>query len=257
MDKREIAHILFQADRQVEEIERFTKKYPQFGVEEGYEIQEILLEHHLKKGSHLVGWKMGMTSLAKMRQMNLKDPIHGFLTDEMQVSDKGVMSVKKRIHPKVEPEIAFLLKQDVHKALSAPEAFSVISCIAPALEVIDSRFKDFDFKLPDVVADNCSSSGFVVGGGRTRFPSQRLKNLGIVLEINGKAVQFGSSAAILGDPISSLIELSKIKEREGKVLRAGEVILAGGATAAVTFQAGDHVRALVEGLGSVEFFAKA
>ena len=123
--------------------------------------------------------------------------------------------------------------------------------MAPALEIIDSRFENFKFSLPDVVADNASSSGYVVGPWTEPF--SEMYNLGIVMTINGKQVQCGSSAAILGDPLESLVNAVRLSSAAGEPLRAGWIVMAGAATAAEFLKAGDRVEAEVQELGSVGF----
>ena len=123
--------------------------------------------------------------------------------------------------------------------------------MAPALEIIDSRYRDFRFTLPDVIADNSSSSGFLVGAWAK--PSSDVANLGIVMEVDGRPVQIGSSAAILGNPIRSLIAAARLIGRAGERLEPGDIVLAGGATAAHPLTPGQRVRTTFQALGVVAF----
>lgn len=250
-----IAKALFTSEREVKALPRFTAANPAFSLAQGYEVQKQLLQLHQRAGARVVGRKMGMTSRAKMLQMNIDAPIHGFLTDRMHLADGGLLSLAGRIHAKVEPEIAFVTGRELAGSPSLTEALSAVRGVAAALEIIDSRYENYDFQLPDVVADNCSSSGFVLGQKLLRPGEVKdLGNLGIVLELNGRPVQFGSSAAILGHPARSLVDLVKLLHTQGESLPAGSVVLAGGATAAVALSPGDQVRAVYQELGSVEFF---
>ncbi len=253
MNLQEATNLLDKAYLEAHELPRFTLKDPAFTIPQGYQVQELLLARHLSRGAKLLGRKMGMTSKAKMIQMNISAPIHGFLTDEMQVSPGGDVSLEKRIHAKAEPEMAFITKTELKGEPSLEETREAIAEVCAAIEIIDSRYKDYDFQLPDVVADNCSSSGFVLGTVRKKLADIDYKNLGIIFSVNGKPVHFGSTAAILGDPVLSLQELVKLLHVEGKTLPAGSIVLAGGATAAVGLAAGDKVRAEMQDLGSVEF----
>lgn len=248
------AKALYAAEENAKPLPRFTAKESSFSLGAGYEVQQELLKLHLKGGARIVGRKMGMTSRAKMQQMGIDAPIHGFLTDRMHVAEGGLLSLQGRIHAKVEPEIAFVMAKDLGGDPSLVEALSAVRGVLGALEIIDSRFIDYDFQLPDVVADNCSSSGFVCGQKMVK-PADLvdLGNLGILLELNGRPVQFGSSAAILGHPGRSLVELVKLLHEQGEILPAGSIVLAGGATAAVALSAGDHVRAVYQELGTMEF----
>ncbi len=253
MNAKEMAQKLWEADRKCRALPRFSKS-ENFDLATGYQAQKLLADHHRQSGARVIGRKMGMTSRAKMQQMKIDAPIHGFLTDQMQISDGGILSLDKRIQAKVEPEIAFITGRELSGNPSVAEALDGVKWVLGALEIIDSRYENYDFQLPDVVADNCSSAGFVLGGKKLPLGAVKdLENLGILLEINGKPAQFGSSAAILGHPGRSLAELVGLLHAEGESLPAGSVVLAGGATAAVTLTAGDFVRGKFDQLGDVEF----
>lgn len=251
-----IAQEIDQAELKAKDLLRFTAKFPKFTLEEGYRVQEMVLKNHLKRGAKLVGRKMGMTSKPKMIQMGITAPIHGFLTDRMQIPDGGELSLAGRIHPKIEPEIAFITSKELKGNPSLAEALAAVGAVTCALEIIDSRYKNFEFQLPDVVADNCSSSAFVLGSKLVLPAGLNLENLGMVMQVNGKSVAFGSSAAILGNPARSLVELVRILAKEKKALPAGSIVLAGGATMAVPLSQGDLVKLEVEALGSAEIKVK-
>ncbi len=224
-------------------------------VEQGYEIQAAAFELRLARGERQVGVKMGFTSRSKMVQMGISDMIWGRLSNGMLVEDGGEIDLANYVHPRVEPEIAFLLGAPLDGPVSAVEALAAVEAVAPAIEIIDSRYRNFKFSLSDVVADNCSSSGFVVGPWRN--PDADLSNLGMVLELNGRPVQIGSSGAILGHPVRSLTAASRLSSAAGQRLEAGWIIMAGGATAAEALKTGVYVRNEVQELGSVAFTVTA
>jgi 2-oxo-3-hexenedioate decarboxylase len=217
-------------------------------VAEGYQVQAASFARRLARGERQVGVKMGFTSRAKMVQMGIDDMIWGRLSDAMLVEDGGVISFADYVHPRVEPEIAFLLRRPLSGAVTGAEALAAVDAVAPAMEIIDSRYRNFKFSLADVVADNCSSSGFVVGAWHK--PSPDLANLGMVMEFNGRPVQIGSSGAILGHPVRSLVAAARLSE---ETLEAGWIIMAGGATAAEALAPGIYARNSVQVLGSVAF----
>ncbi len=222
-----------------------------FDVDTAYRIQAAGVAQRLDRGEKRSGAKMGLTSRAKAAQMGVDDVIYGRLTDAMLVEDGGKTALEAFIHPRVEPEIAFLLKAPLSGNVSPAQAYSAVEAIAPALEIIDSRYTNFMFSLDDVVADNCSAAGYVVG------PWCRadidVANLGMILEFNGRPVQIGSSAAILGHPMRSLAAAARLALASGEQLEAGWIVLAGGATAAEGLGAGTAVRLCVEKLGQVGF----
>lgn len=235
-----------------QEIARITLELPTLDLPQAYEIQEKGMEYRYARGEKWVGFKVGLTSKAKREQMNLHLPIYGELTDRMQISDGGQLSLKEWIHPKVEPEVAFVIGKEISGPLSFEDAFQACSGVCAALEILDSRFKDFKyFSLPDVVADNSSSALFVLSSQITPFRPEEIANSKMILSVNGTAVQEGVTAAISEHPIWSLVELSKLLSERGRKIPAGSIVLAGAATQAVQLQAGMKVSLSVEGLGSV------
>jgi 2-oxo-3-hexenedioate decarboxylase len=133
--------------------------------------------------------------------MGIDEMIWGRLTDAMLIEDGGSIVFERYVHPRVEPEVAFLLHTPLAASVTPPAALAAVAAVAPALEIIDSRYRDFRFSLTDVVADNSSSSSFVIGPWAS--PTTDISNLGMILSIDGVARQIGSSAAILGHPIRS------------------------------------------------------
>ncbi len=154
----------------------------QFSMADAYEIQKRAIALRVARGNKRVGMKMGFTSRAKMIQMGLFDMIWGRLTADMVLEDGAPMPFKKFVHPRVEPEIAFLLKKPLIGNVTPIQALAAVEAIAPAMEVIDSRYANFKFALNDVVADNASSSGFVTGPWHE--PDIDFSNLGLVMIFN-------------------------------------------------------------------------
>lgn len=224
-------------------------------VDAAYAVQAELVRRRLERGERLVGLKMGLTSKAKMAQVGVDEVIWGRLTDAMRIPDGGTLSVGDFIHPRVEPEVAFLLDRQPDPGEPVAGFATAVRAVAPAIELIDSRYADFTFSLPDVIADNTSAGAFVVGPW-CPVPNG-LDNLGVLLEIDGRVVQVGSTAAILGDPRRAFDEGVRLAGQHGVRLRTGWVFLAGAATAAVALRPGTHVRAVVEKLGAASLRAAA
>ncbi|WP_329286734.1 2-keto-4-pentenoate hydratase [Streptomyces sp. NBC_00691] len=210
---------------------------------EAYAVQEALVARRLARGERLTGFKLGFTSVAKMRQMGVSDLIHGRLTDRMVIPDGGRLDLSGLIHPRVEPEVAFLLGDTLRPG---GDPMAAVAGVATALEVIDSRYHGFRFSLPEVIADNTSAAGYAVGPWNAPVD---LDDLGVLLELDGRLAETGSTAAILGSPLRALAAAARL----AGALEPGTVILAGAATAAVPLPPGTHVRATVAGLGTVGF----
>jgi 2-oxo-3-hexenedioate decarboxylase len=243
--------------QRVDDAARYSKPIAQFGEEEkqtvadAYEIQRASIAQRLARGERRTGVKMGFTSRAKMVQMGVHDMIWGRLTDAMAEEDGGQVSLGRFVHPRVEPELAFLLGKALPAGASLAQALDAVIAIAPALEIIDSRFEAFRFSLEDVVADNASSSGYVIGPWQD--PRQDFSNLGLVMSINGMPRQVGSTAGILGNPLRSLVAAARLSAEAGEPLQEGWLVMAGGGTAAEALSPGQHVALEMQGLGRVEF----
>ena len=223
----------------------------QMPLEQAYAIQAQSIQRRIERGERRVGVKMGFTSRAKMLQMGLSDVIWGRLTSGMQIEEGTSIDFSRFVHPRVEPEIAFILKHPLEGHVTGPQALAAVEAIAPALEIIDSRYKDFKFSLPEVIADNASSSGFVIGPWCK--PDIDFSNLGMTLNLDGQVTQVGSTAALLGHPLRSLVAAARLSAQAGEPLQAGWVVMAGGATPAEWIARGQHVSVDMEKLGRASF----
>lgn len=224
-------------------------------LQDAYAVQLASIQRRLDRGETRIGIKMGFTSRAKMVQMGVSDLIWGRLTSGMLVEDGGSIRLEDYVHPRVEPEIAFLIRKPLAGNVTIPQALAAVEAVAPALEIIDSRYQDFKFSLTDVVADNSSSSGFVVGPWSR--PDIDLSNLGLVMAFNGRPQAFGSSAAILGHPLRSLVAAARVVAEAGETLSPGDLVLAGGATAASALVAASFVSLEMQTLGRCGFHVEA
>lgn len=250
MDTARLAEIMDEAAANGRSIPRLTDAVA-LDVDAAYTVQRTVIERRRARGESLVGVKMGFTSRAKMAQMGIDDVIWGLLTDGMLIEEGGSYDTSGLIHPRIEPEIAFLLGRPLSGRVTAAEAARTVAGVAVAYEVLDSRFADFKFTLPDVIADNASAAAFGVGTWHEP-DSVDLSNVGLVLEIDGRPVETGSSAAILGHPLRALTAAARLAAEAGIELEPGWVVLAGAATAAVPLPPGAHVRVVSAGLGRAE-----
>ncbi|MEK6348315.1 MAG: fumarylacetoacetate hydrolase family protein [Burkholderia sp.] len=249
----EYAALLDDAALKAQDVSQFDPE-GKLSLDEAYEIQAASIQRRVARGERRVGVKMGFTSRAKMIQMGLSDVIWGRLTAGMLIEEGGSVDFSRFVHPRVEPEIAFVLKHSLEGDVTGPQALAAVEAVAPALEIIDSRYKDFKFTLPEVIADNASSSGFVIGAWRD--PKTDFSNLGMTLNIDGRVVQVGSTAALLGHPLRSLVAAARLSAAAGEPLQAGWIVMAGGATPAEWIKPGQYVSVDMEQLGSAGFHVK-
>jgi len=249
---QELARLLDQARLEARSVPPLTKTHPELPLPDAYAIQAEGIRLRTAQGEQVVGLKMGLTSEAKRKQMNLDSPVYGVLTNRMQVPADGVFQLAGTIHPKIEPEIAFVTSRELRGRITREQALEACGSVMAAMEILDSRYIDFKyFSLPDVVADNSSSSMFVLGTTERPPGELDLTKLRMSMEVNGKEVQSALSSAISGDPLLSVVQLCELLDARGEALPAGSIVLAGAATAAHMMQPGDQVRLTVEGLGSV------
>lgn len=248
-----IAYLIDNAAKTATAVQQISAVH-QFDLNDAYAIQKLSIDQRLKRGEKLTGYKLGFTSRAKMEQMGVHEVIFGILTDGMHLENGASMDLNKFVHPRAEPEIAFRVSKAIDTVLTHENVMEYIDGVAAAIEVIDSRYAKFKFSLEDVVADNCSSSAYVIGAWHS--PDTVVNHLDISLNINGEARKVGNSSAILGNPLDSMIEISKMSLKYEQPIQAGMTILAGAATAAEYLKSGDKIEAVFQTLGTVRLNVK-
>jgi 2-oxo-3-hexenedioate decarboxylase len=232
---------------QREAIPQHTDTFP-MDLEEAYEVQSAQRADF----GDLVGWKLGVTSRAKQQQVGVDAPIYGFLASDHVLDVGEPLDTTQHISPRCEPEVVFVMGRDLVGAhVTATEVLAATAGVAAGIEVLDSRYTDYRFTMPDVVADNASAGRYVVGAP-VPLAGIDLRLVGVVLEHNGDVVATASGAASLGHPASAVAWLVRSLAASGEGLRAGDAILSGGLTAAVPVAAGDVVVVTIDRIGSVE-----
>jgi 2-oxo-3-hexenedioate decarboxylase len=247
----ELADRLSTAQSTATDIFKLTNDHPSMSVADGYAVQDELLRRWQGAGRRLSGYKAGLTSKAKMDQMGVNVPAFGVLMGDTCVLDGGAVDTGALIHPKVEAEIAFVTAVELAGTVTIDQVLAATDFVMPAIEVLDSRFENFKFDLPSVIADNTSAAHYVVGGAPRRPNGLDLRLLGVVMERNGVLVGAAAGAAVLGHPAASVAALVQWLAGSGKALPAGSVVMTGGLTEAITVSAGDHVAVRVQHLGTV------
>ncbi|MGB0664358.1 MAG: 2-oxo-3-hexenedioate decarboxylase [Pontibacterium sp.] len=247
-----LAEHLEKAELEAFEVTKVTDDYPEMTYEDAFDVQWEIRRRKEARGTKIVGMKMGLTSWAKMAQMGVEKPCYGFLADYFAVPDGGEIKHDELIHPKIEAELAFV----TNKPLKGPgvhiaDVLRATDFVMPAVEVIDSRYKDFKFDLKSVIADNSSSTRFISGGTMAKPQDLDLKSLGVVMEINGEVVQTGAGAAVLGHPAASVAMLANMLGERGEEIPAGTFIMIGAITAAVQVNKGDNFCVKYQDLGTV------
>lgn len=246
------ATVLLAAERDRADRGPITDEWPALDLDTAYEVQRALVRRRTEDGETIVGVKLGLTSRAKQRRMNIDSPLTAWLTDRMTLPVGAPLDVAALIHPRVEPEIVFVLGQRLAgPGVTAAGAMAAVSHVHAGLEVIDSRYTDFRFTLPDVVADNASSARFVVGGTACRPEDLALEQEGCLLTVDGAVVDTATGAAVQGHPGEALALAANTLAGRGIVLEPGWLVLTGGLTDAVAVRPGTCVAAEFTHLGEV------
>jgi len=248
VDVAEIAARLTKAKSDRVAIEPISAELADFDLTAAYAVQRQLRG----EAGPLAGWKLGVTSRAKQAQVGVREPVRGFLAAESALDLGALLTAADHIQPRAEPEIVFIMGADLAgPAVTSSDVLAATQSVAVGIEILDSRYRDYKFTMADVVADNTSASRFAVGPA---IPAAGLdlRVLGVLLEHNGQVIATAAGAAALGHPASAVAWLVRSLAAENEGLRAGDIVLSGGLTAAVPLAAGDVVTATADRLGSVE-----
>lgn len=228
-----------------------VETFPDLALHEAYPIQRMNIEARLTAGATIAGYKIGLTSPAIQAQMGVDTPDFGHLLDDMFYPD-GLVAVARFLQPRVEPEIAVVLRHPLAgPGVTARDSAEAIDYLLPALEIIDSRIRDWKISLTDTIADNASSGGVVLGTQPVPYTGQDLTVLACTLTVDGSVAGRGTGAAVLGSPLNSLTWLANAFGEVGTTLQAGQVILTGSITAAVPVGPGSVADCAIDGIGSV------
>jgi len=231
----------------------FTDTEPDLDTATAYRIQDLVVAQRLARGARVIGAKLGLTSHAKQERMNVDQPLYGWLTSDMVLPANVPVDLGSFVHVRAEPEIGFLLGASIEAPATAATVLAATAGVFGAIELIDSRYDAFRFRHPDVIADNASSAG-VIMGGVTAAPAELvdLKLLGCVLRHDGRVVATAAGAAVLGHPAEAVAWLVNQLAARGRRLEPGSIVLSGALTDAVPLAPGQSVVAEFDGLGAVE-----
>ncbi|MDR1278421.1 MAG: 2-keto-4-pentenoate hydratase [Treponema sp.] len=256
MDEKRIAAYaeqLFNAERNRRAIPPLTEQDPSLTIDDAYQIQLANVRRVLDMGHTVSGKKIGLTSPGIQQQMGVNEPDYGHLFAAMDCKD-GSIPAADLLQPKIEGEIAFVLKADLAGGrVSREDVLAATDYVAAAFEIVDSRVADWKIKLVDTVSDNASSGRYVLGAARLKLSAVDLPAVSMKLYKNGgELVGEGTGEAVLGDPCVSVAWLANRLWTYGVTLKAGEVILSGAFSAAPPAKKGDSFRAEFSSFGAVE-----
>jgi len=219
-------------------------------VDAAYDVQDAVLA---RIPGPITAAKIGLTSIAKQRQVNVDEPLYGWMTESMLfgTGGRGEFERSRLIQPRAEPEIAFRTSAELGGPdVTAEEVLAATDSIMPAIDILDSRFTGYEFTLADVTADNSSAGGYILGE-----PSEVASDLslcGVVLVKNGEIIDTAAGAAVMDHPAESMAWFVRKLHQRDRTLPAGTVVCAGAWTAATPMEPGDVVVAEFDRYGKVE-----
>ncbi|MFE9328469.1 2-keto-4-pentenoate hydratase [Nocardia sp. NPDC052278] len=229
-----------------------TDDYPGLDIDLAYRIQDEALSQRIERGENIIGVKLGLTSPAKQRQMGVSAPLTAWLTDAMTLPAGAPLPQELLIHPRIEPEITFVMGRRLSgPGITAATALAAVDRVYASLEIIDSRYLDFRFTLPDVIADNASSAYYVTGPMGTDPATLNLPLEACLLEVDGRLAATGIGAAVQGHPAEALAMAANSLAQRGHAIEAGWIVMTGGMTDAVAAPPGTTINAQFTHLGSV------
>ncbi|MBT9282583.1 MAG: fumarylacetoacetate hydrolase family protein [Hydrogenibacillus schlegelii] len=258
-DLQALADRLWEAERTKTAIPPLTADHPELTPDDAYRIQLLNIGRKTALGARVVGKKIGLTSKAMQNLLGVDEPDYGHLLDTMQVAAGSPVPWAPLFQPKVEGEIAFIMKRTLKgPGVTYLDVLSAVEAAVPAIEIVDSRIRDWKIKLQDTIADNASSGLFLLGRAARRVEDVDLAAVGMALYKNGTLVNTGVGAAALGHPLYSVAWLANFLGRFDIALEAGEIVLSGALSAAVDAAPGDRFTVAFDGWETLEMtFAPA
>ncbi len=251
LELADLGRRLFEAEAARQPIPPISAGRDWIGAGEAYRIQQEVVRRHLAGGQRIIGWKVGLTSEAMQRQLGVDQPDYGPILSGFVVADGGEIRFADLIAPRIEAEIAFILRTPLRgPGITIDDVLRATEGVAPALEVIDSRIENWKLTLADTVAD-VASSARVVTGAMVRLDGLDLAAVGVRLERDGETVSTGIGAAALGNPAAAVAWAANKLAEYGATMEAGHLIMPGALHASFPVAAGESYTATFEGLGSV------
>lgn len=247
-----LADKLYRAERTRVPLPPLTDRVPELSVSDAYAIQLENVRRAQAEGQHISGKKIGLTSPGIQKQLGVDQPDYGHLFAAMDCTGQPV-STAALLQPKIEGELAFVLKEDLTGPQVTPEEVQrATDYVVAAFEIVDSRVADWRIKLADTVADNASSGRYILGTKRLPVDAVDLAAVRMKLYKNDELVQTGTGDAVMGNPSRAVAWLASCLWGYGVSLKAGEVILSGAFSAAPVAAAGDRFTAKFTDFGTVE-----
>lgn len=249
---------LFTAEQTRRQIGLLSLRHPGMTVDDAYAVQSALVDRSMQAGRRPIGWKVGLTSKAMQRALEIDIPDSGYLFDDMLFDNGARVPPTRFIQPRIEAEIAFLMKRPVSGGATRAEVLAATARVAPSLEILDTRILRRDpatgvpRRVVDTVSDNAANAGIVLGSERHPPESVDLRWVGVIVKRDGEVEETGLGAAVLDDPANGVIWLADRLARSGQRIQAGDIVLTGSFIRMIEAPPGSRFHADFGSFGSVD-----
>ena len=257
-DHAAAAAALLNAEKTREQIGLLSIKHPDIGLDDAYAIQNAISDQKLAEGRKVIGWKIGLTSKAMQYALNIDIPDSGILFDDMLFENKGTVPAGRFIQPRIEVEIAFVMKSSLGgDSVNREDVLAATDYVAPSIEILDTRILRQDPEtgktrlVYDTISDNAANAGIVLGDEKHDPNQVDLRWVGAICSKNGEVEETGLGAGVLNDPVESVVWLARRMAQYGQKIEAGKVILAGSFIRPVECPSGSKIEADFGDFGSV------
>lgn len=258
-DHAKAASNLLEAEKSGQQIGLLTKAHPQIGMDDAYAIQNAIYRAKLAEGRRVIGWKIGLTSKAMQYALNIDIPDSGILFDDMVFNHGGTVPKGRFIQPRIETEIAFVLKTSLGGAdVTREDVVIATDYVAPAIEILDTRILRADpqtgetRKIFDTISDNAANAGVVLGPQRHAIDTFDLCWVGAIATRNDEVEETGLGAGVLNDPVESVVWLARRMAQYGQSIEPGQIILSGSFIRPVECPSGTQINADFGPFGEVK-----
>lgn len=253
-----LAAELEKADRTRTQLDQFSLRHPDMTMADGYAVQRAWMTLKRAGGRTPIGHKIGLTSRAMQRSVNITEPDYGLLLDDMLFANGQDLPFDRFIEPRVEVELAFILAAPLKgPGVTMFDVLKATDYVVPAIEIIDARIIRIDPQtkrtrtVVDTISDNAANAGIVLGGRPVKPDAIDLRWVGAIMHRNGVIEETGLAAAVLNNPANGVAWLANRLAPFGERLEAGEIVLAGSFTAPQHAQRGDSFHVDYGPLGSI------
>ncbi len=258
-DHARAAADLLSAERTGEQIGLLTLRHPEMGMDDAYEVQNAIYRQKLAEGRKVIGWKIGLTSKAMQYALNIDIPDSGILFDDMTFEHGGTVPAGRFIQPRIEAEIAFVMKSAVGgENVTREDIIAATDYVAPSIEILDTRIHRVDpasgkaRTVFDTISDNAANAGIVLGADRHAVDAFDLRWVGALTFRNGEIEETGLGAGVLNDPVESVVWLARRMAQYGQFIEPGQIILSGSFIRPVECPSGTEIHADFGPFGSVD-----